>query len=145
MSRAAGSASPAPTAEPSLMLLDEPTASLDDRDEQALKDAIDVAAAADRTLLIMAHRLPTVVDTDQIVVLDEGRVVAIDEGRVVATGTHAQLLPHSPLHAEPARSRPLVRPRVTGPPRGRGRRRRVRCPRARWCARSRARRGGRAG
>ncbi len=87
-------------AEPSLMLLDEPTASLDARNEQALKGAIDVAAAADRTLLIVAHRLSTVVDCDQIVVLDEGRVVD--------TGTHEELLARSPLYAELARSQLLV-------------------------------------
>ncbi|MFC5062934.1 ABC transporter ATP-binding protein [Actinomycetospora atypica] len=87
-------------AEPSLMLLDEPTASLDARNEQALKDAIDVAAAADRTLLIVAHRLSTVVDCDQIVVLEDGRVAA--------TGTHSELLVTSPLYAELARSQLLV-------------------------------------
>lgn len=87
-------------ARPSLMLLDEPTASLDARNEQALKDAIDVAAAADRTLLIVAHRLSTVVDCDQIVVLDAGRVVA--------TGSHDELLVSSPLYAELARSQLLV-------------------------------------
>ncbi len=86
-------------AEPALMLLDEPTASLDARNEQALKDAIDVAAAADRTLLIVAHRLSTVVDCDQIVVLDHGRVVA--------TGTHEALLGRSPLYAELARAQLL--------------------------------------
>jgi ABC-type multidrug transport system fused ATPase/permease subunit len=89
-------------AEPSLMLLDEPTASLDARNEQALKDAIDVAAQADRTLLIVAHRLSTVVDCDQIVVLDDGRVAA--------TGTHQELLEHSPLYAELARSQLLAEP-----------------------------------
>ena len=87
-------------AEPSLMLLDEPTASLDARNEQALKDAIDVAAQADRTLLIVAHRLSTVVDCDQIVVLEDGRVAA--------TGTHTELLARSPLYAELARSQLLV-------------------------------------
>lgn len=87
-------------AEPSLMLLDEPTASLDARNEQALKEAIDVAAAADRTLLIVAHRLSTVVDCDQIVVLDGGRVVAV--------GTHTELLGVSPLYAELARSQLLL-------------------------------------
>ena len=87
-------------AEPSLMLLDEPTASLDARNEQALRDAIDVAAQADRTLLIVAHRLSTVVDCDQIVVLEDGRVVA--------TGTHEELLVTSPLYAELAHSQLLV-------------------------------------
>ena len=87
-------------AEPSLMLLDEPTASLDARNEAALKEAIDVAAAADRTLLIVAHRLSTVVDCDRIVVLARGRVAAV--------GTHAELLVASPLYAELARSQLLV-------------------------------------
>lgn len=87
-------------AEPSLMLLDEPSASLDARNEQALKDAIDLAAQADRTLLIVAHRLSTVVDCDQIVVLDNGRVAA--------TGTHEELLGLSPLYAELARSQLLL-------------------------------------
>lgn len=86
-------------AAPSLMLLDEPTASLDARNEQALKDAVDTAAEADRTLLMVAHRLSTVVDCDQIVVLDAGRVVA--------TGTHAELLDSSPLYADLARSQLL--------------------------------------
>ncbi|RZT86936.1 ATP-binding cassette subfamily B protein [Pseudonocardia sediminis] len=87
-------------AAPSLMLLDEPTASLDARNEQALKNAIDVAGAQDRTLLIVAHRLSTVVDCDQIVVLDQGRVAA--------TGTHDELLERSPLYAELARSQLLT-------------------------------------
>ena len=58
---------------PPVLLLDEPTSNLDARNEAALRQAID-AVADRRTLLIVAHRLSTVVDADQIVVLDGGRV-----------------------------------------------------------------------
>ncbi len=86
-------------ARPELLLLDEPTASLDARNEALLRDAL-AAAAAQRTLVVVAHRLSTVVDSDQIVVLDEGRVTA--------SGTHGQLLTTSPLYRELAASQLLV-------------------------------------
>ncbi|WP_432487344.1 ABC transporter ATP-binding protein [Kineococcus sp. SYSU DK018] len=84
-----------------LLLLDEPTASLDARNEALLRDAL--AAAADRrTLVVVAHRLSTVVDSDQIVVLEDGRATA--------AGTHAQLLERSPLYRELAATQLLVGP-----------------------------------
>ncbi len=84
-----------------LLLLDEPTASLDARNEALLREAL--AAAADRrTLVVVAHRLSTVVDSDQIVVLEEGRATA--------AGTHAQLLERSPLYRELAATQLLVGP-----------------------------------
>jgi ABC-type multidrug transport system fused ATPase/permease subunit len=86
-------------ARPSLLLLDEPTASLDARNEQLLRETL-AAAAADRALLVVAHRLSTVLDSDQIVVLDGGRVVA--------RGTHAELLDSSPLYRELAAAQLLV-------------------------------------
>jgi len=86
-------------ARPALLLLDEPTASLDARNEGLLRDTL-AAAAADRALLVVAHRLSTVVDSDQIVVLDGGRVVAI--------GTHDELLDTSPLYRELATAQLLV-------------------------------------
>ena len=86
-------------AAPPLLLLDEPTSNLDARNEAALRLAVD-AVARDRTLLVVAHRLSTVVDADQIVVLDAGRVVA--------TGTHAELVAHSPLYRELASHQLLV-------------------------------------
>ncbi|MGW4460584.1 ABC transporter ATP-binding protein [Micromonospora sp. NBC_01796] len=86
-------------ANPPVLLLDEPTSNLDARSEAALRRAID-AVAADRTLLIVAHRLATVVDADQIVVLDAGRVVAV--------GPHLELTETSPLYRELAAHQLLV-------------------------------------
>jgi ABC-type multidrug transport system fused ATPase/permease subunit len=82
-----------------ILLLDEPTSNLDARNEAALRGAIG-AAAAQRTLLIVAHRLSTVVDSDQIVVLDGGRVVAI--------GRHEELTEINPLYRELAAHQLLV-------------------------------------
>src|SRR5690606_19276726 len=52
-----------------ILLLDESTSSLDGVNEQRMREAID-AVAADRTLIVIAHRLSTVVDSDLIVVLE---------------------------------------------------------------------------
>jgi len=83
-----------------LLLLDEPTASLDTRNESAMRSAIE-SASIGRTVVIIAHRLATVADADQIVVLDDGRVTA--------TGTHAELLETSDLYRDLARRQLLVR------------------------------------
>jgi len=86
-------------ARPDLLLLDEPTASLDARNESLLRDTL-AAASADRALLVVAHRLSTVLDSDEIVVLDGGRVV----GR----GTHEELVDASPLYRELATAQLLA-------------------------------------
>jgi ATP-binding cassette subfamily B protein len=86
-------------ARPALLLLDEPTASLDARNEALLRDTL-AAASADRALLVVAHRLSTVLDSDRIVVLDAGRVVA--------SGTHQELVETSPLYRELAAAQLLV-------------------------------------
>ncbi|MGN6444531.1 ABC transporter ATP-binding protein, partial [Amnibacterium sp.] len=57
-----------------ILLLDESTSNLDGRNEQLLRDSL-AAAAEGRTTIVIAHRLSTVVDADQIVVVDGGRVV----------------------------------------------------------------------
>jgi ABC-type multidrug transport system fused ATPase/permease subunit len=82
-----------------ILLLDEPTSNLDARNEAALREAI-AAASFQRTLIIVAHRLSTVVDSDQIVVLEAGRVVA--------AGPHEQLVETSPLYRELAAHQLLV-------------------------------------
>lgn len=86
-------------AAPPLLLLDEPTSNLDSRNEAALRAAVD-AVATGRTLLVVAHRLSTVVDADQIVVMESGRVVAV--------GRHDDLLETSPLYRELAAHQLLV-------------------------------------
>jgi ATP-binding cassette subfamily B protein/ATP-binding cassette subfamily C protein len=82
-----------------ILLLDEPTSNLDARNEAALRQAISNAARS-RTLIVVAHRLSTVVDSDSIVVLDAGRVVAV--------GSHHELLDANPLYRELATHQLLV-------------------------------------
>ena len=82
-----------------ILLLDESTSNLDGRNEQLLRDSL-AAAGEGRTTIVIAHRLSTVVDADQIVV--------VDNGRVVAAGDHATLLTTSPLYRELAATQLLV-------------------------------------
>ncbi len=86
-------------AAPPILLLDESTSSLDGVNEQMMRAAID-AVAEGRTLIVIAHRLSTVVDSDQIVVLDHGEVVG--------TGTHSELVASTPLYKELAKHQLLV-------------------------------------
>jgi ABC-type multidrug transport system fused ATPase/permease subunit len=86
-------------AAPPILLLDESTSSLDGMNEQLMREAID-AVAVDRTLIVIAHRLSTVVDSDQIVVLDHGEVVG--------TGTHSELVVSTPLYRDLAKHQLLV-------------------------------------
>lgn len=82
-----------------ILLLDESTSSLDGVNEQRMREAID-AVSTDRTLIVIAHRLSTVVDSDLIVVLQNGVVV----GR----GTHEELVETTPLYRDLARHQLLT-------------------------------------
>lgn len=70
-------------ASPSVVVLDEATSALDSTNESAVQEALG-EAMADRTSLVIAHRLSTVRAADRILVLEAGRVVE--------SGTHAELL-----------------------------------------------------
>jgi ATP-binding cassette subfamily B protein len=76
---------------PPILILDEATSALDSRTEAAIQETLE-GVAARRTSIVIAHRLSTVIDADQIVVLDQGRVVE--------RGTHGQLLRKAGLYAE---------------------------------------------
>ena len=84
---------------PPILLMDESTSSLDGPNEVLMKHAID-RVAQDRTVIVIAHRLATVVDSDQIIVLNQGTVEAI--------GTHDELLLSSALYKDLAEHQLLV-------------------------------------
>ena len=76
---------------PAIVVLDEATAHLDSESERAVQRALDTALEG-RTSLVIAHRLSTVRDADQILV--------VEAGRVVQRGTHDELLAEGGLYAE---------------------------------------------
>ena len=75
--------------DPNVLLLDEATSALDAQSEHHVQSALN-KLMQDRTTLIIAHRLSTVIDADIIVVMDKGRIVD--------TGDHQSLLTSSPLY-----------------------------------------------
>ena len=76
---------------PRIMLFDEATSALDTHTEREIQDSL-AEVSTDRTTLIIAHRLSTVVDADEILVLDAGKIVE--------RGSHARLLALGGVYAE---------------------------------------------
>ncbi|MFZ2524612.1 MAG: metal ABC transporter permease, partial [Candidatus Ferrigenium altingense] len=76
---------------PAILIFDEATSALDSKSEKAIQAELH-AIAQNRTTLIIAHRLSTVVDADQILVMDKGRIVE--------RGSHRELLAQNKLYAQ---------------------------------------------
>ena len=75
---------------PPILVLDEATSALDTQTEQEIKTALDIVSQ-NRTTVVIAHRLSTVIDADEIIVLEAGAIAE--------RGTHGQLLKSDGLYA----------------------------------------------
>jgi ATP-binding cassette subfamily B protein len=76
---------------PAILIFDEATSALDSKSEKAIQAELRTIAQ-DRTTLVIAHRLSTVVDADQILVMDKGNIVE--------RGSHRELLALNRLYAQ---------------------------------------------
>ena len=82
-----------------ILLLDELTSNLDSLSEKKMKEAIK-GMRGERTIIMVAHRLSTILDSDKIFVLEHGRLVG--------SGTHVELLESVPLYKELAKEQFLA-------------------------------------
>ncbi len=94
---------------PPILILDEGTSALDNISEQHVQQAIS-AASADRTVILVAHRLTTLRQTD--------RILVFDDGRIVETGSYSDLVQGDGVFAELVKSAEGDR---NGSPRSNGR------------------------
>ena len=76
---------------PAILIFDEATSALDSKSEKAIQDELH-SIAQNRTTLVIAHRLSTVVDAQQILVMDKGRIIE--------RGTHRELLVQQGVYAQ---------------------------------------------
>src|SRR5437764_9404639 len=76
---------------PPILILDEATSALDNISERTVQRAID-AAQQGRTVIVVAHRLTTLLDAD--------RILVFDDGRIVESGTYDELRQHDGVFAE---------------------------------------------
>jgi ATP-binding cassette subfamily B protein len=88
---------------PPLVILDEATAHLDSESERAIQEAF-LSALKGRTSLVIAHRLSTVQNADQILVLDKGRIVE--------RGRHEELLNSGKLYGQLYRTQFAAKPKA---------------------------------
>jgi ATP-binding cassette subfamily B protein len=95
---------------PRILVFDEATSSLDSKTEQAIQATLR-EVARDHTTLVIAHRLSTVVDADQILVMDAGRIVE--------RGGHRQLLAKDGHYAQMWRLQQQEREQIEAPGEGR--------------------------
>jgi len=84
--------------DPKVLLLDEATSALDPRAERVVQDALH-RVSANKTTLIIAHKLATVMAADNIAVMTSGKVIE--------QGTHSELLEHDGLYAAMVRAQDL--------------------------------------
>jgi len=78
--------------DPSILILDEATSSLDSKSEKFVQQAIDTLLGGERTVFVIAHRLSTIRQAD--------RIFVIEDGTITQRGTHTELLSQDGLYRE---------------------------------------------
>ena len=82
-----------------ILLMDEPTSAVDSYNEKLILSTISEQCHG-RTIVMVAHRLSTVIDADQILVMNQGSIVS--------SGTHSELMDNCPLYRDLAKRQSLA-------------------------------------